>query len=442
MYLEKLRLKNFRCFEDLEIDFHRQLTVIVGTNGSGKTSILEGAAIAIGSFFAGFNELATIGIDKKGDPLRKSFAVGSTDDVQMQYPVEVSAYGKLFDDEDEISWKRCLNRAGGTTTTKDAKQIVDRSIECQKALSNGNTSLALPVIAYYGTGRLWDYHRHKKGKAFTSSTRTNGYIDSLDGTANVKLMLEWFRNMTIKKYQRQEENMPAPHELDAVYASMEKCLLLLSGHKDINIKYNLNTNELDVYYTEADKTRMRIPLNQLSDGYKGMVSLVADIAYRMATLNPQLNQDILQKSEGVVLIDEIDLHLHPAWQQKALENLMEIFPKVQFIVSTHAPAVINSVKSENLRVLENFRIDTVSNQVYGKDVKSVLNEIMGVTERPLKVSGLFEEFYKKLSEKDFSEAERILDIIDELREYHDPEAAGCRVKLKLERLRGDKNDRN
>ena len=251
-------------------------------------------------------------------------------------------------------------------------------------------------------------------------------------------MIEWFRNMTISKYQRQEENLGSIPELDAVYAAMESCLQRLSEYSDIKVRYNMNTNELDVYYSNTNGERMRIPLNQLSDGYKGMISLAADIAYRMAALNPQLGIQVLEKSGGLVLIDEIDLHLHPAWQQRVLDNLTEIFPRVQFIVSTHAPAVIHSVRTENLRILNGNQVNQVYGQVYGKDIQSVLNEIMEARERPEKITRLFDTFYQLLEENKLDAAEKVLDELDKLREYHDPEVAGCRVKLKLEKIRGTK----
>lgn len=436
MYLKKIKLHNFRCYERLEIDFHKKLTVIVGKNGSGKTSILEATAIALGTWFAGFNNITGKSIDKKTDPFRKAFVIGTTDDVQPQFPVEIEACVRIKEsDMNDISWKRAVNTPTGTMTTKEAKELIDYAYKYQKAVSEGNTDIQLPVIAYYGTGRLWDYHRQKKIDVFKVSSRTNGYIDSLGGTANVKLMMEWFLNKTINKYQRQEENIQENPELDIVYLAMEKCLSMLSGYVDVRIRYNMGTQELDVYYSETDGQRMRIPLNQLSDGYKGTISLVADIAYRMATLNPQLGMDILEKSDGVVLIDEVDLHLHPAWQQKVLGNLTEIFPKVQFIVSTHAPSVINSVKKENIRMLSDGKVIETDNQVYGKDINSVLREIMQVDERPENFIMLFDEFYKKLNESKYSEAEKILDKLEQLRGKHDPEIARCRVKLKLECMR-------
>lgn len=437
MYLEKLKLHNFRCYEKLEIDFNRQLTVLVGKNGSGKTTVLEAIAIALGTWFVGFNIVNAKGINKRTDPLRKAYQIGATDDVQTQFPVEIEAWGKIEESKDQIlHWKRELYTPTGTMTTKDAKEIVEYAAEYQKAISEGRTDIYLPMVAYYGTGRLWDYHRQKRADVFKVSSRTNGYIDCLDGTANVKLMMDWFQIMTINKYQRQEENLESNPELDTVYLAMEKCLTNLSGYSDVKIRYNMGTQELDVYYSEQDKQRMRIPLNQLSDGYKGMISLVADIAYRMATLNPQLGTEVLSKGDGVVLIDEVDLHLHPAWQQKVIDNLMNIFPKVQFIVSTHAPAIIGSVKTDKLRILSNKEVCMTANQVYGKDVNSVMKEIMGVNDRPDQFVELFEKFYRLLSEKKYDEAGAVLDKLDEDRGYHDPEIAKCRVKLKLERMRG------
>ena len=169
---------------------------------------------------------------------------------------------------------------------------------------------------------------------------------------------------------------------------------------------------------------------------KGTIGLIADIAYRMAALNPQLLDQVLTKTDGVVLIDEIDLHLHPQWQKLILRDLTEIFPKVQFIVTTHAPAVINSAYSENLVILKDSQIMSAGSQVYGKDVKSVLTEIMGVDDRPNQVSQMFKAFYAALDDRDFDNAEYVLNQLDELREYHDAEVASCRVKLKMEKIRG------
>ncbi|MGL4854341.1 MAG: AAA family ATPase, partial [Lentisphaeria bacterium] len=273
-----------------------------------------------------------------------------------------------------------------------------------------------------------------KSDTFKKTTRANGYIDCLDGTANVKLMLNWFKKMAWADGQN-EKHSP---EFIAVKEAMEKCFSLMTEIEDVKVQFNPETSEIDIIYMSTDSKKMKISLNQLSDGYKGTIGLIADIAYRMAILNPQLLENVLTETTGIILIDEVDLHLHPAWQKRVILDLTSIFPKVQFVVTTHAPAVINSVKSENLRILSNSKIVTLNNEVYGKDVNSVLNEIMGVTSRPTPISKIFSQFYENLNEKKFDLAESDLNKIAEIRGEHDNEVAGCRVKLKLERIRGGK----
>lgn len=434
MKLNKLTLKNFRCFEQLEIEFHDRLTIIVGNNGTGKTSIMEGAAIAIGTMFSGYDGLSSLRIDKS-DAHLKAYMLGSMEDIQAQYPVEVSANG--MNEGEPVEWKRSMKGEKGSTTSVGARALTAITRGYQDRLRIGDETLVLPILAYYSTARLWNYHKEKKLDDTKINTRTNGYVDSLDGTADLRSMLTWFKKMTVLKYQRQEQGILEPlPELEAVFGAMEECYRRITGCEDVKMLYNLNTNELDISYKGKDGLRMRIPLSQLSDGYKSTISLIADIAYRMAVLNPQLLGDAVKKTGGIVLIDEIDLHLHPAWQQRILTDLLEIFPEVQFIVTTHAPAVISSAKSENLAILQDEEIYGVESQIYGNDTNSILNEIMGVTERNPEVAGMFLRFNSLLNAGKYDDAEELLDEIDEKRGYHDKEVAGSRVKLKMERIRG------
>lgn len=432
MYLKQITLQNFRCYEKFTINLHKNLTVVVGTNGAGKTSLLEAISIALSTVFAPMDGLKSIGIDKTLAHL-KAYSIGSTSDVQAQYPVRISATA-VCDDKD-VHWERCLNTAKGKgqATFKEAKEILDIATEYQDRLRSGDSTLVLPVLAYYGTGRLWNYQREKQSDIFETSTRTNGYIGSIGGTANLKLMMNWFAKMTVQKYQNQENGLGAIPELEAVFAAMEKCCSQIIGFDNVKVQYNMGTKELDVAYTDASGERMRIPINRLSDGYKGTISLVADIAYRMAVLNPQLLNNVCSETDGIVLIDEVDLHLHPAWQQRILSDLTSIFPKVQFIVSTHAPEVINSVPSEHVVAIENNQAVPVSVETYGKDANGILRSVMRVTERPQPVMEKFREFYEAVDARDYSRADGILENLEnELGE--DPELASMRVQLELEQM--------
>lgn len=432
MRIQSLTLQNFKCFDHLELDFHPKLTLIVGANGSGKTSILEGAAIAMSTLFVKMDRLSGRSIDKSLAHL-KAFSIGSTKDIQPQYPVTVKASAIIG--TEEISWSRSLNKPSGNTTVIDARHIIDMGVHFLEQLREGNTSLILPLIAYYGTGRLWDYHREKQTDVFEVNSRSNGYIDCVDGSANIKLMVNWFSKMTVQKYQNQELGLGGIPELEAVYSAMESCYRRITGSDFVKIQYNMGTRELEVAYKDPSGELMRISMNQLSDGYKSTISLVADIAYRMAVLNPQLLGQVCTETDGIVLIDEVDLHLHPTWQQQILKDLTEIFPKVQFIVTTHAPAVISTAKSENVIMLDAGEAYEPSGEIHGKDINTIISGIMRSTERPAAIKDLFQQFYGWVDQGNIEKAEQVLECLKKKIGNDDSEIAGCNVKLKLLQMR-------
>lgn len=427
MFLNSIVLHNFRRFEKLEVHLRNRLSVIVGGNGTGKSTILEAATIAAGTLTAAMDGLTNYGI-KKDDAHCKYFDIGSVVDVQPQFPVEIFAEGTV--NGKNINWARTLNSAKGRGSLANAKELTEIATEYQERMRSGDVSLKLPIISYYGTGRLWDQHREKKNDTFEKNTRSNGYIDSLDGAANDKLMMKWFQKMTIQQYQR-NQSLP---EFTAVCKAMEQCFQSVTGYSDVKVQYNLDTKEIDVIYKDLKENYARIPMTQLSDGYRCTISLIADIAYRMAILNPQLLDHVLEETEGIVLIDEVDLHLHPSWQQRILKDLLSIFPKVQFIVTTHAPAVINSVDSDSLIILKDDEAITAPDETYGKDVNTILREIMEVSERPQDIKNLFGEFYELLDAEDYVEAEKKVNSLEKVLGNNDAEVNACRVRLELEQL--------
>ena len=427
MFLKSMVLHNFRCFSDLDIDFKNRLTVIVGNNGSGKSTVLEAATIAAGTLTSAMDGLTNYGI-KKSDAHYRYFDLGSNVDVQPQFPVEITAVGDI--DGIEISWTRSLNSAKGRGGLASAKELTAIAQSYQNRMRNGDRELRLPIISYYGTGRLWVQHREKKNDTFEKNNRSNGYIDSLDGAANDKLMMKWFQKMTIQELQRKQE-IP---EFTAVRTAMEHVLALITGFSDVNVQFNLDTGDIDVNYYDQNNEHVRIPLSLLSDGYKCTISLIADIAYRMAILNPQLLDKVLTETEGIVLIDEVDLHLHPTWQKRILKDLLDIFPMVQFIVSTHAPEVINSVRSDSVVILKDNMVLPSVDETYGKDANTILREVMEVSTRPDDVRRLFEQFYELLDKEEWSKAEAVIEQLETKVGNNDAEVNSCRVRLELEKM--------
>lgn len=151
MFLKSMVLHNFRCFSDLDIDFKNRLTVIVGNNGSGKSTVLEAATIAAGTLTSAMDGLTNYGI-KKSDAHYRHFDLGSNVDVQPQFPVEITAVGAI--DGREISWTRSLNSAKGRGGLASAKELTAIAQSYQNRMRNGDRELRLPIISYYGTGCL------------------------------------------------------------------------------------------------------------------------------------------------------------------------------------------------------------------------------------------------------------------------------------------------
>ena len=201
---------------------------------------------------------------------------------------------------------------------------------------------------------------------------------------------------------------------------------------DVKVRFGIKSDEIEISYIDSDgKKRIQL-FSELSDGFRSALSLTADIAYRMAILNPQYLEDVTKKTEGIVLIDEIDQQLPPRWQRNIISSLMSIFPKVQFIVTTHSPNVIASVKRGKIIMLNRNEWYCYDN-IYGKDTNSVLSEVMDVKSRPDEVADLFSEFYDYLNDENYIKAEECLNKLAEIIGESDSEYVSARVALDFEK---------
>lgn len=399
MKLKKIRIINYRCFKDADIDFDEHTTLIVGKNGAGKTAILDAVAVAVSTFLLGINGGVSRSISK--DDARYEFHdLDGTVDPQHQFPVSIESIGDCLDNHD-VKWVRSLNSESGNTTIKEARELTNISKETQKKIMTGDKSLILPLISYYGTGRLYAQKKEKKNiKSLTEFKRQVGYVDCMAAESNEKLMLNWFQIQTLKSLQEQQRTGKVEKSLllKTVEKAICKCFERISGSKNASIIFDLDTHRLVLNFESADGSLQKFAMDEMSDGYKNTLSMIGDIAYRMAVLNPMLGDKVLEETSGVIVIDEIDLHLHPQWQQTIISDLNTIFPKIQFIVSSHAPAVINSVAKEQIRILDNGEIYMPAAQTYGRDANSILREVMNVSERPMDIKQRMNLFYSYMDE--------------------------------------------
>lgn len=437
MRLKSIKLVNYRCFVNSEIEFDKHITLLIGKNGVGKTAILDAVAVSVSTFLFGIDGGISRSILK--DDARYEFHdLNGTIDPQHQFPVSIESTGDCLNQKNMI-WIRSLNSESGRTTIKDATELTGLAKKAQNQIMTGDKSLVLPLISYYGTGRLYAQKKEKRNqKSLTEFKRQVGYVDCMAAESNEKLMLNWFQMQTLKSLQEQQKTgiLGKPLLLKTVEKAICRSFERISGARNASLIFDLDTHRLVLEFETADGDAKKFAMDEMSDGYKNTLSMIGDIAYRMAVLNPTLGDQVLKKTPGIVLIDEIDLHLHPQWQQTILSDLHAIFPEVQFIVSSHALAVINSVPREQVRILDHGEIYMPAAQTYGRDANSILREVMKVSECPADIKQRMDLFYAYMDENNYNEAEMVLTEIESIVGIIDPEIAAARTSLDLEKALG------
>lgn len=432
MILRSLTLSNFHRFEQFSIDFDDRLTVLVGDNGSGKSSILRAAGIALSTFLMSFEDVSAIEI-KQRDARLVTYSHGEAIDRKPQFPVAIEATGIV--DDSEITWTRALNSAKGKTTRIGAKKVISQSKAYSQRLQAGDIDLVLPLIAFYGTGRLWA-NRQVGINDIREIGRTEGYRGSLDVGTNDKALLEWFMKASMQEFKiaRRSDLSYKSATLSAVRQAIASCFSFISGNNDVTVEYNPDINDLDIVYRDEFGEIQSLPRSYFSDGYKTTLSMVADIAYRMAVLNPGLGDKVIAETPGVVLIDEVDLHLHPKWQARVLADLQSIFPRIQYIVTTHAPLVISSVRAKHIRKLmaDQPEAGMPHEEVYAGSLNRLVTTIMESNARPKDANKLFDEFYQCLDEGRFAQAKKLLDELTSCMGNNEPDVITAQTAYALE----------
>ncbi|NET70013.1 MAG: AAA family ATPase [Sphaerospermopsis sp. SIO1G2] len=427
MKIRQLELENFRCFEHKVFEFSDQFNVFIGDNATGKTAILDALAIAVGSFFLGIDQTRSVNINK--DEIRRIFRQeGETPTLDKITPVVVSCHG-FFEDGEEISWKREIKTDGGMTTREGAKEILQYAKELQRKVriqEQNREKIILPFISYYSTSRLWVQHRDratKNTKTLPPNSRLVGYDNCLTKLYEVKKLMQWFKTWELASLQQGK----TLGTLSGVKEAIKNCM---EDWKDV--EYDVQQDEL----VATAKDGRNLPFRMLSDGVKNMIGMVADIAYRCVTLNPQFADEAAKLTPGIVLIDEIDLHLHPKWQRRVVEDLKRTFPKIQFFVTTHSPFIIQSLKDNEL-----INLDNRDGEYINKSVEDIVENVQGVelpqqSERWKNMMKAAQEYYQVLEQSENvpeEEIERLKHRLDELSIPYSDDPA-YQAFLKMERL--------
>jgi predicted ATP-binding protein involved in virulence len=427
MKILKLELQNFRCFDEETFEFSENFNVLIGDNATGKTVILDALAISVGSFFLGIDAIHPENISKSGDIRRVTKIKGETPTVEKILPVVVSSKG-FFESEgkshqlglfqlpllkENASWSRELKTDNGRTTRENAREIEQYARDLQqksRSQDQEGNKVILPVISYYGTGRLWVQKKQMqttKTQTLPKGSRFRGYENCLTNSHEIKKLMQWFKTWELSSLQTGK----MWGTLAGVKEAIKNCM---EDWEDV--RFDVRFDEL----MATSKKGNDLPFQMLSDGVRNMIGMVADIAYRCVTLNPQFEAEAARLTPGIVLIDEIELHLHPKWQRRVVEDLKRTFPKIQFIVTTHSPFIIQSLHPNEDRLIN---LNTSPPTEYaGRSIEDIIEDIMGIelpqySRRKLAMLKAAEEYFLALNtvnKNNHKEVEELKARLDQL----------------------------
>ncbi len=365
MKITKVEICNFRAIDKLTIECSKNLNVFAGINGSGKSTILDALSIMLSWVVNRIPNESVNGMHWSDMDIRNGTSK-SYIDIHIKTIID-------FNQIDSYRWYKCLFRRG---TTKDFNSSYNGASKLAQKIRENAHQDGLPLVAYYHSKRnVIDIPlRIRKKHEFD---QFECYDEALKGASNFRHFFEWFRNREDLENENRKyadsifepDDIEFPdRQLEAVRKSLKEFLPHFSD-------FSVRRNPLRMV---AYKNKKEYRIEQLSDGEKNLIAMVGDIARRLAIGNPQTNKPLA--ASGIVLIDEIELHLHPSWQRDVIKKLTKTFPNCQFFITTHSPQVLGEVKPENIRLLDINKDGTIEcyipDQSYGLESNEILNELM------------------------------------------------------------------
>ena len=432
MRLTEVRIRNFKGIEEQTLKFQPGFNLLKGENGTGKTSILDAIAVGLGAFVGWMNPANAPQFTPYN--VRKEYQRYGDGSATWYYyfPAEVAVTAEFLDENQTLTWTRSLDSApnSGLPAIKlDSEEVVNLS----KTLAN-DTAKTLPILRYHGipqarvlnSGFVPDLlsslqnldvvekwlnlnsvmyaanHSFLNVPTHGQEGRIIGYRNALGTLSDVGECLSWCNQMERVRLQK---GKPIA-EYEAVKRAAETFMEVMEPGKRYQVFYDNQLSEL-ICAEDGGET---LSISNLSSGYQSLLWLSFDIACHMAQLNAFM-LDKIAETPGVVLIDELDLHLHPKWQWRVIDALRTTFPNVQFIAATHAPILFASANDVWLVDLDGEKPRYEWSR-YGLDVNSSVMTYQGNYELPERVRKLTDAVSGAINRKAYPEAKRLLDELE------------------------------
>lgn len=432
--MRDITIKNFRCYEEKSIEFRSGVNLLIGDNSVGKTSLLHACNLVVNSFFSGYSDENTLWISADNNDFRNTgiteqpveilFHLGEWDFNTILTPIGES-YSLDRDIDLKIekkSKKNSRNLLSGLTPLRNYAsnmKLWSHIVLVDKTIQQINP---LPVYACFTTEDIHSVRKFNKDKFKTYIQKPSfGYYECYDCRGLFECWIK--RLLVLKEAQRGEKEINSVRNAIIDALGPNGCNII----SDMDIRHN----EGKVYFKFVDGRESESAL--LSDGYRRLVNIVMDIAFRCALLNKNMFGDQCYKhTHGTVIIDEIDEHLHPALQVRVLKALQDTFPKIQFIISTHAPLVMSSVEP---RIDENgndinvvYKLEYIDGEythkelnIYGMDASTIIETYMGQPSRDLKVNNDIKSILELIDKGDIQAARESLEELEQNIASGDPE---------------------
>ena len=426
--MRSLHLQHFRCFTDFTLDLKPGINLLVGDNASGKTSLIKACQYVLSAFFAGFSDENTRWITFDTDDFQRQIVEGkrlppkpiritfdATDLIKHLTPGYLLKGNNL---EAQILERK--KPKGSRMLRSGFKAYIEYAQQLQKSFystENGKQEKALPLFAYYSVEDI-----HAKRRLNTKALRdavtqhSLGYHWCLDGDG---FFPYWIKRLLIL------EEEEAGHQ-ESTFVVNNALRILGEEGCGLFSRILIRPNAKTILFVSLDGRTT--PTELLSEGQKRIVAIAIDLAFRSYLLNYSLyKENTAAETTGTILIDEVDMHLHPSLQAKILPALHQAYPKMQFIVSSHAPMVMSGVENNAKNVVyklayneDNIHIST-NIHTYGLDLSSIVERIWDLPSREIKVNNEIKELFNLIKRKQYDDARRQLDDIKN--RYEDEELA-------------------
>ena len=448
--LETLRLENFRCYSSAVLSLDDQLTVLIADNGHGKSAALDAIAICLGQLLGPLQL-------KSRRPVAERVQI-SASDATTSYalpPYAASSFPILLEATALVDGERATWTGVAAGADAEPQWSIDEAaadVAAPTTMKLG-PEVTLPVFAYYGTNRTLANVVQTKPPSLGRIDRGFGYQNSLRAGEGLDELGPWLAQGEWERSGRGASVWDAA--LDAVYQAATQ---VLGSHGVSRVRYSMEDRDLilDFGLMEDDEGAgfarpvrpgsAVVPMRLTADGYRSILGLVADLAFRCGALNHQLGAEAPQLTSGLVLIDEIDMHLHPSWQTHVLKDLAQAFPRIQFVVSTHSPFVLSSVSGGSVRQIESVerhsQFVTTRRTTEGARIETLTESLLNA---PVRAEGpvteLLEGLAAALEGRDLQLAE---EYARQLEAYEppvsDPDAIGLISELRWRQQAGSPSD--